>query len=82
MARAPTTMMIDAPAEAPKDCDLCPRLRQFILDQRVKEPDWFNGAVPSFGDPEAELLVIGLAPGLLKKKMLSSLRTLGRGAKF
>ena len=51
-------------AEAPKDCDLCPRLRQFILDQRAKEPDWFNGAVPSFGDENAELLVIGLAPGL------------------
>ena len=51
-------------AEAPKDCDLCPRLRQFILDQRVKEPDWFNGAVPSFGDEQAKLLVIGLAPGM------------------
>ncbi|MEM7328832.1 MAG: uracil-DNA glycosylase [Pseudomonadota bacterium] len=51
-------------AEAPKDCDLCPRLRQFILDQRDKQPDWFNGAVPSFGDDDAELLVIGLAPGL------------------
>ncbi|NQY39925.1 MAG: uracil-DNA glycosylase [Henriciella sp.] len=50
--------------EAPKDCDLCPRLRQFILDQREKEPDWFNGAVPSFGDPDAKLLVIGLAPGM------------------
>lgn len=52
------------PPEAPKDCDLCPRLRQFILDQQDKEPDWFNGAVPSFGDGAAELLVIGLAPGL------------------
>ena len=50
--------------EAPKDCDLCPRLRQFILDQREKEPDWFNGAVPSFGDARAKLLVIGLAPGM------------------
>ena len=50
--------------EAPKDCDLCPRLRQFILDQREKEPDWFNGAVPSFGDAQAKLLVIGLAPGM------------------
>ena len=50
--------------EAPKDCDLCPRLRQFILDQREKEPDWFNGAVPSFGAPDAKLLVIGLAPGM------------------
>ena len=56
--------MTKAPAEAPKDCDLCPRLRDFILTQREKEPDWFNGAVPSFGDENARLLVIGLAPGL------------------
>ena len=59
-----TSMTTEAPAEAPKDCDLCPRLRGFILEQREKEPDWFNGAVPSFGDPNARLLVIGLAPGL------------------
>jgi uracil-DNA glycosylase family 4 len=26
-------------------------------------PDWFNGAVPSAGDPRARLLVLGLAPG-------------------
>jgi uracil-DNA glycosylase family 4 len=29
-----------------------------------REPDWFNGAVPSFGDPLADLLVVGLAPGV------------------
>ena len=51
--------------EAPKNCDLCPRLRQFILEQREKHPDWFNGAVPSFGDANARLLVIGLAPGMM-----------------
>ncbi len=56
--------MTNFPAEAPKDCDLCPRLRGFILEQQDKHPDWFNGAVPSFGDAAAELLVIGLAPGL------------------
>jgi uracil-DNA glycosylase family 4 len=29
------------------------------------EPDWYNGAVPSFGDPDtAKLLIVGLAPGL------------------
>jgi uracil-DNA glycosylase family 4 len=56
--------MTEIRPEAPKDCDLCPRLRQFILEQRAKEPDWYNGAVPSFGDPEARLLVIGLAPGM------------------
>jgi len=56
--------MTSHPAEAPKDCDLCPRLRDFILAQRQKEPTWFNGAVPSFGDEKAELLIIGLAPGM------------------
>jgi uracil-DNA glycosylase family 4 len=27
-------------------------------------PDWFNAPVPSFGDPDARLLIVGLAPGL------------------
>ena len=27
-------------------------------------PDYFNGAVPSFGDPDAAILIVGLAPGL------------------
>lgn len=56
--------MSETGPEAPKECDLCPRLRNFILDQREKEPSWFNGAVPSFGDSNARLLIIGLAPGL------------------
>ena len=30
---------------------------------RVEEPDWFNAPVPSFGDPDARLLIVGLAPG-------------------
>jgi uracil-DNA glycosylase family 4 len=30
---------------------------------RAQNPDWFNGAVPSFGDEAARLLVAGLAPG-------------------
>ena len=49
--------------EPPRDCDLCPRLRAFLLELREKFPDWHNAPVPSFGDPNAELLVIGLAPG-------------------
>ncbi len=56
--------MAEFPAEAPKNCDLCPRLKAFIDDSARKEPEWFNGAVPSFGDPAAKLLIIGLAPGL------------------
>jgi len=52
------------PAEAPKDCLLCPRLVEYRRACAQKEPDWFNGAVPSFGPEAAELLVIGLAPGV------------------
>jgi uracil-DNA glycosylase family 4 len=32
--------------------------------QRAAHPDWFNAPVPSFGDPDARLLIVGLAPGL------------------
>jgi uracil-DNA glycosylase family 4 len=36
----------------------------FRHSQRAARPDWFNAPVPSFGDPEARLLIVGLAPGL------------------
>ena len=49
--------------EAPADCPLCPRLVAYRLQNRAKEPGWFNGAAPSFGDEGARLLVVGLAPG-------------------
>ena len=55
---------MEFPPEAPKDCALCPRLKAFIDDNAGKQPDWYNGAVPSFGDARASLLVMGLAPGL------------------
>lgn len=51
------------PPEAPRDCSLCPRLVEYRRENARREPDWFNGAAPSFGDPEARLLVAGLAPG-------------------
>jgi uracil-DNA glycosylase family 4 len=31
---------------------------------RAREPEWFNAPVPSFGPIDAELLIVGLAPGL------------------
>jgi uracil-DNA glycosylase family 4 len=52
------------PAEAPRDCPLCPRLVAFRAANAASEPSWFNGAVPSFGDERAGLIVVGLAPGL------------------
>ena len=46
------------------DCPLCPRLVAFREDNRRQHPDWFNGPVPSFGEKEARLAIVGLAPGL------------------
>ena len=51
-------------AEAPRDCPLCPRLVAFRATNRGNEPTWYNGAVPSFGDADGRLLIVGLAPGL------------------
>jgi len=48
----------------PSDCPLCPRLEAFRADNRKAFPDFFNAPVPGFGDPEADLLIVGLAPGL------------------
>ena len=49
--------------EPPRDCPLCPRLVVYREENRRQNPDWFNGPAPSFGDPDARLLVAGLAPG-------------------
>lgn len=53
-----------AVAEPDHDCPLCPRLVAFRETHRAREPDWFNAPVPTFGRDDAELLIVGLAPGL------------------
>lgn len=50
--------------EPPRGCGLCPRLVGYRARNAERHPDWFNGAVPSIGDPEGRLLVLGLAPGV------------------
>jgi len=47
-----------------RDCLLCPRLVDFRQTARASWPEWHNAPVPSFGDPNARLLIVGLAPGL------------------
>jgi uracil-DNA glycosylase family 4 len=47
-----------------RDCPLCPRLVEFRNAARRREPTWFNSPVPSFGDADARLLIVGLAPGM------------------
>jgi uracil-DNA glycosylase family 4 len=36
----------------------------YRLSTRAREPDWFNAPVPSFGNSDAALLIVGLAPGM------------------
>ncbi len=46
------------------DCALCPRLVEFRAQNQAKFPEFHNGPVESFGDLDAPLLIVGLAPGL------------------
>ncbi len=55
---------VPLPAEPGFNCELCPRLVAYRTDNRKLKPDWFNGPVQSFGKLNAQLLIVGLAPGL------------------
>lgn len=48
----------------PSGCQLCPRLVAFRQENQAKFPDKFNAPVPSFGPLDAQILIVGLAPGL------------------
>jgi uracil-DNA glycosylase family 4 len=49
--------------EPPRDCPRCPRLVAFREELRLEYPDWWNAPVNAFGDPDAWLAIVGLAPG-------------------
>ena len=53
-----------AATEPPRDCPLCPRLAACREELRRNEPEWWNAPVPAWGDPQAWLAIVGLAPGL------------------
>ncbi|MBT8441853.1 MAG: uracil-DNA glycosylase [Gammaproteobacteria bacterium] len=46
------------------DCRRCVRLAEFLDDVSDSYPDYFARPVPSFGDADARLLIVGLAPGM------------------
>lgn len=59
-------MMLESPlpqSEPPHDCPRCPRLVALRQECRAEFPGWWNAPVPAFGDPEARIAMIGLAPG-------------------
>jgi len=45
-------------------CKKCLRLVEFRKNNQQKFPSYHNAPVPSFGSLEAEILIVGLAPGL------------------
>lgn len=45
-------------------CTRCPRLAQHLAAVRQAHPDYHAAPVPPFGDPDARLLIVGLAPGM------------------
>ncbi|MEC9016938.1 MAG: uracil-DNA glycosylase [Pseudomonadota bacterium] len=59
-------MTVESPlaaTEPPQDCQRCPRLVALREECRAQHPDWWNAPVPAFGDPQARIAIIGLAPG-------------------
>lgn len=46
------------------DCKRCVRLADFLADVKTKNPTYFCRPVPPFGDANARLLIVGLAPGM------------------
>lgn len=46
------------------NCKQCKRLVSFLKSIKKQYPDYYCKPVPSFGDPDAQLLIVGLAPGM------------------
>ncbi len=46
-----------------RTCTACPRLAAYLQQGREAHPDYYCAPVAPFGDPNARLLLIGLAPG-------------------
>lgn len=47
-----------------QDCKQCPRLAAFLYEVKQKHPDYHALPVAPFGDQNAQLLIVGLAPGM------------------
>lgn len=46
------------------ECSLCTRLAVFLQEVKLRHADYRCLPVPSFGDKNAHLLIVGLAPGM------------------
>jgi len=46
------------------NCTACPRLSQFLVENKENYPDYHARPVPPFGVAKPKLLIVGLAPGM------------------
>lgn len=60
---AHSTINTHYPAD-PVECRQCERLAAFLDDVKQRYPDYHARPVASFGDCRAQLLIVGLAPGM------------------
>jgi uracil-DNA glycosylase family 4 len=54
----------DSAAVFDQGCKRCQRLSNFLDAVSHQYPDYYARPVPAFGDPDASLLIVGLAPGM------------------
>ncbi|MDH5302144.1 MAG: uracil-DNA glycosylase [Gammaproteobacteria bacterium] len=45
-------------------CRQCPRLASFLDTVKAENPDYFAKPVPPYGPADAQLMIVGLAPGM------------------
>lgn len=57
-------MSLDASLTYDQQCRRCPRLAGFLDEVKLEHPDYFCRPVPPFGDAQARVLIVGLAPGM------------------
>ena len=57
-------MLSDITLSYDQQCRRCPRLAGFLNEVKLEHPDYFCRPVPPFGDAQARLLIVGLAPGM------------------
>lgn len=57
-------MSMDSTKIFDQDCRQCKRLDEFLLEVKHNYPDYHARPVAPFGDPDARLLIVGLAPGM------------------
>jgi uracil-DNA glycosylase family 4 len=65
-APAPPTILPES-APSPRydaGCRRCARLAEFLDEVSAAHPSYWCKPVPAFGDPDARLVVVGLAPGM------------------